>query len=209
MLHWLLTVVGEDQPELQQKFCGTIGLMEGIFLDSQQTVMAGNVMAMYRICLPRNHLSFARKMFDEFEEKGLDISIKTLPTESLQERPCLILNLRGQYRFSIDHDIRMILESHGAVIEHLNQSYLGQVEEGEYPFSAKIRAQITQPISKANLLQALYRLAPRLLIDLNITDMRNEASEQEQLDRLQEPFDQLQEQQEPIKSLSMGSLLEH
>lgn len=203
MLHWLLTVVGKDQPELLQKFCGTIGLMEGIFLDSQQTVMAGNVMAMYRICLPRNHLSFARKMFDEFEEKGLDISIKTLPAESLQERPCLTLNLRGQYRFSIDHDIRMILESHGAVIEHLNQSYLGQVEEGEYPFSAKIRAQITRPISKANLLQALYRLAPRLLIDLNITDMGNGVSEQELLNEHQQP------EQELIQSLAMSSLLEH
>lgn len=49
MVTWLLTVTGKDQPDLLKKFAHTIALMEGIFLDSQQTVMGGEVVALLKV----------------------------------------------------------------------------------------------------------------------------------------------------------------
>lgn len=170
MVTWLITVAGKDQPELLHKFCETIALMEGVFLDKQQTVMAGQVTAMFKVCLPAAHIPFARKVFAEYRVKGLEvISVQELNSDP-SEGHHLVLELHGQYRFGIDFDIRTILESHGAQIEHLNQHYMEQTPEGEPQFTSKVHAELTRPISEPNLLQALYRLSPELNIRLSIDE---------------------------------------
>ncbi|GGK56727.1 ACT domain-containing protein [Amphritea balenae] len=184
MATWLLTVTGNDQPEQLKKFCETIALMEGVFLDSQQTVMAGRVMALYKVCLPDTHIPFAQKMFAEFALKGVEvIAIDELDERSEYKRSeykCaeqsdsyLVLDLKGQYRFGIDHDIRMILECHGAETEQLNQQYLGRSLVGEQQFSARIRARMSRLLSEPDLLQALHRLSPGLSIRLSVIEPTN------------------------------------
>mgnify|MGYP001501996847 CR=1 FL=1 len=179
MATWLLTVTGNDQPEQLKKFCETIALMEGVFLDSQQTVMAGRVMAFYKVCLPDTHIPFAQKMFAEFALKGIEvIAIDELNEcseykKSEQSDSYLVLDLKGQYRFGIDHDIRMILECHGAETEQLNQHYLGRSLVGEEQFSARIRARMSRTLSEPDLLQALHRLSPGLSIRLSVIEPDN------------------------------------
>lgn len=168
MVTWIITVAGKDQPELLQKFCETIALMEGVFLDKQQTVMAGQVTALLKVCLPATHVSFARKMFAEFTVKGLEVvSVQEISSEA-NVGGQLMLELQGQYSFGIDHDIRNILECHGALIEQQNLRYVSQPFIGEPQFSAKIRAEMTRPISEPDLLQALHRLSPVLNIQISI-----------------------------------------
>ncbi|WP_432470273.1 ACT domain-containing protein [Amphritea sp. HPY] len=174
MVTWLITVAGKDQPELLHKFCETIALMEGVFLDKQQTVMAGQVTAMFKVCLPATHVSFARKMFAEYTVNGLEVvSVQEISAEAgagSHQILELLLEIQGQYRFGIDHDIRTILECHGAQIEQLNQHYVGQTSVGESQFSSTIRAVLAHPISEPDLLQALHRLSPGLNIRISITE---------------------------------------
>jgi len=170
MVTWLITVAGKDQPELLHKFCTTIALMEGVFLDKQQAVKAGQVTAMFEVCLPATHVSFARKMFAEYTAKGLEvISVQVISSEA-NAGSRLLLEIQGQYRFDIDHDIRNILECHGAQIEQLNQHYVGQTSVGESQFYSTIRAILTRPISEPDLLQALHRLSPALNIQINTAE---------------------------------------
>ena len=170
MVTWLITVAGKDQPELLHKFCETIALMEGVFLDKQQSVMAGRVTALFKVCLPSAHVPFSRKVFAEYTMKGLEvISVEALSSDKNEGR-YLVLELNGQYRFGIDFDIRTILEAHGAQIEQLNQHYMGQSVADKSQFCSKVRAELTRPISKPDLLQALYRLSPVLNIRLSIDE---------------------------------------
>ncbi|MEH6580257.1 MAG: ACT domain-containing protein [Amphritea sp.] len=168
MVTWLLTVTGKDQPELLKKFAHNIALMEGIFIDSQQSVMGGEVVALLKVCLPDTYVPFAHKMFSDFGSQGLNVvSVKELYSEGNEEGEYLILELRGPFRFGIDHDIRAILESHGASVELLNQHHVGFPHRGEQQFSLRIRASLTRPISRPSLLQALNRLTPELNIKMN------------------------------------------
>ncbi len=179
MATWLLTVMGNDQPDQLRKFCETIAMMEGVFLDSQQAIMEGRVVAFYKVCLPDTHIPFARKIFAEFALKGVEvIAIDDLDESSdykSSEQFCgyLVLALKGQYRFGIDHDIRMILECHGAETEQLNQQYLGHSLVGEQQFSARIRARMSRSLSEPDLLQALHRLSPELSIRLSVIEPTN------------------------------------
>ena len=174
MVTWLLTITGKDQPDLLKKFAHTIALMEGIFLDSQQSVMGGEVVALLKVCLPKTHIPFAHKMFNDFISQGLNVvSVKQLYSEGSEEGEYLILELSGQFCFGIDHDIRAILESHGASVELLNHHYVGFPHRGEQQFSSRIRASLTRPVSESNLLQALERLSPGLNIKINFAQKQN------------------------------------
>lgn len=174
MVTWLITVAGKDQPELLHKFCETIALMEGVFLDKQQTVMGGQVTAMLQVCLPATHVPFARKMFAEFAVKGLEVvSVQEISSERNgggQLTQELLLEIQGQYRFGIDHDIRNILECHRAKIVQLNQHYVGYTSFDEPQFSSTVRAELSRPISEPDLLQALHRLSPVLNISISIVE---------------------------------------
>lgn len=170
MTTWLIIVAGNDQPELLQKFSETIALMEGVILDKQQAVMTGQMTALLKVCLPACHVPFARKMFAEFTVKGLEVvSVQEISSES-GPGSRLLLEIQGQYRFGIDHDIRNIIECHGAQIEQLNQQYIGQPSTDEPQFISTIRAVLTHPISEPDLLQALNRLSPVLNIRISIAD---------------------------------------
>jgi len=141
------------------------------FLDSQQAVMAGRLTALYKVCIPAKHVACARSVFAEFARQGVEVvTIEELDEDTEYSPSYLVLDLQGQYRFGIDHDIRMILESHGADTEHLNQYYLGDSLVGEHQFSTRIRAVLSRPVSEPDLLGALYRLTPGLKIRLSVVD---------------------------------------
>lgn len=164
MQTWLITTMGKYNPELQYKFCESIALMEGIFLNSQEAVVAGHLSTMYTVSLPASHVSFARKVFEEYSAKGLDIRVNDIDSEYGAHSDYMVLNINGHYRFGLEHDIRNILESHGGVIEYLNQHNSRQLFQDEFPFEAKIRIRLTRPILEISLKSAILRLSPSLQI---------------------------------------------
>ncbi len=178
MFYCLLTVTGPDLPELLHKFCETLVLMEGVILESQQSVLAGQSVALYKVFLPAQHLSFAQSRFSEFERQGLNITMQELPPNHPGRGEYLELTLSGQYRFYLCHDLRMILDSHGARVEQMNLHYKGQeLTSGQdftadQPCSIKVVAAISRPISESNLIQALQQLAPELEIQLELLKAR-------------------------------------
>ncbi|WP_091352728.1 hypothetical protein [Amphritea atlantica] len=160
--------MGRDNPELQYKFVETIALMEGVFLNSQETIVAGHVSTMYTVRLPMAYVSYARKMFEEYSAKGLDIIVNDIDSEYSNFSDCMILNIKGRYRFGLDHDIRNILESHGGVVEYLNQYHSRSFLNRDTSFTSKIRIRLTRPIVEMNLIVAIQRLSPNLKIEFSI-----------------------------------------
>ncbi len=168
MVTWLLSLIGEDRPEALQKLVEAFALLEGHLLDSQQSVMDGRLVALLKVSLPAEHTAFALQALGRLESQGLSVvSLEELPADHYDQGKRLTLEVSGEFRIGIDHDIRLILESHGACIDQLNQHYVGEPCFGERQFSAHIRANLTRPISEARLLQALHRLAPGLKLQLN------------------------------------------
>lgn len=177
MVTWFLTLTGEDNPDLLQAFAESIALMEGTLLECQQSVMNGRLMALWTLSLPKAHVAFARQSFARFERQGLRLTLDQSPKlypepDSLSGSVSLVVN--GHFRQGIDHQIRMILESHGGRVVQLNQQLNRQYSQqlgaannaAKGRFYSRIDAQLSRPIVTENLRQALTRLAPDLEISL-------------------------------------------
>ncbi|MBY4678371.1 ACT domain-containing protein [Marinobacterium arenosum] len=171
MVTWLVTISGDDRPDLLQRFSESFALLEGVFLDSQHSVMEGKLVALVKVSFPGQYRDFAYQSIARVESQGLQIAIQELAANDLDAGVRLTLDLAGSFRFGIDHEIRLILESHGANIEQLNQHYIGEPSLGEQQFSSRIRANLSRPISEANLLQALSGLAPDLRVQIDTEEL--------------------------------------
>jgi len=166
----LITVAGSDNPELLKDFGEAIALIEGVCLDCQQTIIAGQLIAIYKVQLPHNHLQLAHQLFEQFTEAGLHV----LSVKQLAQRetglPDFSLDLSGPYRVGLEQEVRMILESHGIEIARLNHAFLGQSLIDDMPFYLHIRANMRRAISEPNLSKALHRLASGLTIEIRTLD---------------------------------------
>ncbi len=171
MVDLLITVTGTDKPELLKDFGEAIALIEGVCLDCQQTIIGGELIAIYKVSLPSTHLQLAQQLFEQFTDAGLNVlQIKQLPQQE-GPLPDFSLDLSGPYRVGLEHEIRMILESHGAEIKRLNHAYLGQSLIDDIPFYLHIRATLHKVISEPDLLKALHRLSSGLTIDIRMLEL--------------------------------------
>ncbi len=165
---WLVTLLGEDRPDELNQIARTIALAEGVFLDSQQAVLNGKVAALWKVLLPAAHAAYARQTLTLLAGRGLNLSIEELVSDTGSRGPVprLTLEVSGSFRFGIDHEIRLILESHGACVEQLTQQVAGSPLLGETPFSIRVRARLTRPLAESDLRRVLSRLAPGLQIEI-------------------------------------------
>ena len=173
MVTWVLTVAGEDQPGMFEQFSEMLALMEGIILDSQQSILEGHCTAIYKVCLPRKHVPFAHRQFNTFAELGLKVISWTEIAEASFAGQYLTLEIRGCYRFGLEHDIRIILESHGVKVLRFNHSFQKQSLWGSGQMRLKAEAEVSRPLSESDLKTVLRGLANGLQISIGISDTRN------------------------------------
>ncbi|MDI3326575.1 ACT domain-containing protein [Pontibacterium granulatum] len=173
MVTWVLTVTGEDQPELFKRFCELLAMMEGIILDSQQAVLGGHCTAIYKVCLPKQHLSFAHRQFAAFAVHGLEIVLLKEIEDDCRVRQHLSLDIKGAYRFGLEHDIRRMLESYGARVSHLNHDFQKQSLWDGVQMRLHIKAELSRPLSESRLENALGGLTSGLCIKLGISELKS------------------------------------
>jgi glycine cleavage system regulatory protein len=168
---WLITLAGPDCPELLQQFSETIALSEGLLLDRQLAVMDGRISGLMKLQLPESYADWAWKRLESFSAQGLHI----VSRQTLENAPFggqqLSLAVRGSFRLGLDHEIRQILESHGARIEQYNQHFVGAPLLGEQGFHVRIHARLTRKLSPVRLTSALNRLARGLEFELSTEDL--------------------------------------
>ncbi len=143
--------------------------MEGTLLECQQSLLNGRMMAMWTLNLPKVHVPFARQSFARFESQGLRLTLDESPNLDPEpgdwSRPVTLV-VSGHFRQGIDHQIRMILESHGARVVQLNQQLCAAQNPAKRRFYSRIDAYPSRLIVTEDLCQALARLAPELDISV-------------------------------------------
>ncbi|WP_020682796.1 ACT domain-containing protein [Marinobacterium rhizophilum] len=164
---WLITLAGPDCPDMLHKFSETIALGEGVILDRQLAILEGRVSGLMKLQLHESCAHWVWQRLQSFSAQGLHIVTRQVIEDPAPVGQQLSLAIRGNFRLGLDHEIRQILESHGALIEQYNQHFIGAPLLGEQGFHARIRARLTRRLSPDNLTQALNRLAQGLEFDIN------------------------------------------
>jgi glycine cleavage system regulatory protein len=165
----VLTVLGEDRPGLVESLSQAIAAHGGNWLESRMSRLAGKFAGILRASVPESEQEALTATLRQLELQGLRLLIEwSANDEPAQAYQILKLDLIGNDRMGIIHDISQSLAMHGVNIDELNTDYLSAPMSGEMLFKATARIRVPLEVAVADLQTRLEHIAHDLMVDITL-----------------------------------------
>ncbi len=167
----VLTVLGPDHPGLVDELSEIIGAFDGNWMESRMAQLAGKFAGILRISVPANREQALMQALLEHDIGGLRVMVER--SEEIAQVPHrdLDLELLGQDRPGIIHDITHTLVGLGVNVEELNTECYDASMSGETLFKARARLQVPLSVSTEELREVLEGLAHQLMVDIHLDEL--------------------------------------
>ena len=163
----VLTVLGEDRPGLVESLSQAIAAHGGNWLESRMSRLAGKFAGILRASVPESELETLTATLRQLESQGLRLLIEwSTNDEPAQAYQILKLDLIGNDRMGIIHDISQSLARYGVNIDELNTDYLSAPMSGEMLFKATALIRVPLEVAVADLQTHLEHIAHGLMVDI-------------------------------------------
>lgn len=172
---WLLSIAGRDNPEVLQRLTETVALCEGRVLDQQITGMNGRLTGFLKFRMPNQYEDYAWRQIQLLAVYGLQVLSRDRLT-SERENGTLTLRITGRYRIGLDHDIRLILESHRIMVDEYRQDAGDRSTMDAQEFQTLIKGRVIGKLCEHRLLSALKRLTCGMEITIKTIEKRATSS---------------------------------
>lgn len=173
----VLTVLGEDRPGLVESLSQVIAAHDGNWLESRMSRLAGKFAGILRASVPESELEALTATLRQLESQGLRLLIEWgTNDEPAQAYQILKLDLIGNDRMGIIHDISQSLAAYGVNIDELNTDYLSAPMSGEMLFKATARIRVPLEVAVADLQTHLEHIAQDLMVDIALEVVSTTAS---------------------------------
>lgn len=173
----VLTVLGEDRPGLVESLSQVIAAHDGNWLESRMSRLAGKFAGILRASVPESELEALTATLRQLESQGLRLLIEWgTNDEPAQAHQILKLDLIGNDRMGIIHDISQSLAAYGVNIDELNTDYLSAPMSGEMLFKATARIRVPLEVAVADLQTHLEHIAQDLMVDIALEVVSTTAS---------------------------------
>lgn len=165
----VLTVLGEDRPGLVESLSQAIAAHDGNWLESRMSRLAGKFAGILRASVPESELESLTDTLRELESQGLRLLIEWSGNdEPAQAYQMLKLDLIGNDRVGIIHDISQALAAHDVNIDELDTDYLSAPMSGEMLFKAAALIRVPLEVAVADLQTHLEHIAHDLMVDITL-----------------------------------------
>ena len=165
----VLTVLSEDRPGLVESLSQAIAAHGGNWLESRMSRLAGKFAGILRASVLESEREALTATLHQLESQGLRLLIEwSAHDEPAQAYQILKLDLIGNDRMGIIHDISQSLAMHGVNIDELNTDYLSAPMSGEMLFKATARIRVPLEVAVADLQTRLEHIAHDLMVDITL-----------------------------------------
>jgi len=166
----ILTVISADKPGLVESLAQVINRHGGNWLDSRMARMAGQFAGILRVDVPAERLADLRAELEQLGSMGIHIQLAVSGQAEEPAQEILYLNLVGNDRPGIVHEVSAILARHGVNVERLETRCEPAPMTAEQLFRASARLSLL-PQTDAEILRAdLENLADDLMVELSTED---------------------------------------
>jgi len=167
----VLTIVSDDRPGIVEALSQVLENHGGNWAESSMLSLAGKFAGILLASLPTEEVESFLADLQTLESGGMKIlaqrSTAAPPVRDMKE---FTLELVGQDRPGIVHDISSILARHRVNVLELETECQSASMSGEMLFLAKARLQVPPDVSIERLKQDLEDLANELMVDLKLQE---------------------------------------
>lgn len=163
----VLTCIGEDREGLVEALAQAVQAHGGNWLESRMARLGGRFAGILQVDVPVDKETALRGAFSELGKSGLRIVVETTARSPRSQHP-IEIELVGQDRPGIIHEISRVLASNGVNVEELDTSYQNAPETGETLFMARALVFAPTSVNYEKLSQELESIALDLMVDIVI-----------------------------------------
>ena len=164
-----LTLIGPDRPGLVRALSERIAVVGGNWLESRMARLAGQFAGILLVDVPPDEVERLIADLRALEREGLRATVEHGLLEAAPDRrQTLLLDLVGQDRPGIVHEIAQLLASRGVNIEELTTRVVSGSFSGESLFEATAKLRVPTDIPAEELRELLETLANELMVDISL-----------------------------------------
>jgi len=164
-----MTVIGPDRPGLVEILAAQVAQNGGNWLESRMCRLGGQFAGIVRVEIDTGKAAVLGAALRQLETKGLRIVTETeAGTSSKTAGSIAILELVGQDRPGIMHQISRVLASHAVNVEDLSSDRVSAPMDGNMLFQARAKVLLPPGLSLTALRADLEKLASDLMVDVEL-----------------------------------------
>src|ERR1044071_4662308 len=168
----VLTVIWRDRPGLVGARAALVAAQGGNWLESRMSRLGGHFAGILRVQVAADKEAALTGSLKELEREGLTVVVHSDRAEREASATSLaLLEVVGQDRPGIVHQISHALASHAVNVEELDSGCSSAAMSGESLFRARARLRIPETCNLARLRQELEKIAGDLIVDLTLTEV--------------------------------------
>ena len=170
-LSLVLTILGNDRPGLVESLSEIIVAHEGEWVDSRMAMLAGKFAGILHITVPEPNVDALTTALQTRLPQGLSVLVeRAVPTPTTPAGHRLLLDLVGQDRPGIVHQISQALARLDINVDELETGVFDGSMSGERMFQAKAILNIPKGTPVDELRDVLEGLANELMVDIELID---------------------------------------
>lgn len=170
----IMTVISPDRPGLVELVASHVVAHGGNWLESRMCRLGGQFAGIVRVEVPREKSDALIASLSDLEKDGVHISArKEAPAGSVAAGTLATVEVVGQDRPGILHQISHVLAQNGVNVEELSSDRVPAPMDGSMLFQARAEVRLPAGVSISQLRLALERIATDLMVDVSIMPVRN------------------------------------
>jgi len=165
----VMTVIGPDRPGLVELVTANVVDHGGNWLESRMCRLGGQFAGIVRVEVPSEKSDSLLATLAKLEKDGLHISARKEASASPVVRGTVaVLELVGQDRPGILHQISRILAHYNVNVEELSSDRINAPMDGSMLFQARVSVLLPSNVSIAQLRGELEKIASDLMVDVQL-----------------------------------------
>lgn len=163
----VLTCIGEDRAGLVEALAQTVNAHGGNWLQSRMARLGGRFAGILQVEVPPEREAELLVALAELEGRGLRVVTEAAQGAEPRETP-LELEIIGQDRPGIVHEISRVLAANGVNVDELDTGCESAPESGEQLFHARAVLHAPAAVDQEKLFGELEAIALDLMVDVVI-----------------------------------------
>ena len=168
----VMTVIGRDRPGLVDTLARLVAEQGGNWLESRMSRLGGQFAGILRVQVEVEKEAALTRALKELEREGLTVVVHSERARAEEAAGSMVfLEIMGQDRPGIVHQISHALASHAVNVEELDTECNSAAMSGETLFKARAMLHLPESCNLAALRQELEKIAEDLIVDLTFKEL--------------------------------------